>query len=100
MKLAAINDFVFIRLDAPKEQDGDIVIPVGARPRPNQGVVVAAGPGKQSSFTGDLIPMPVKEGDIVLIPGWAGSELEDPLDPTARPLTMLTATEIIAIIAP
>ena len=52
-----------------------IYIPETAQEKPQQGVVVAAGPGKYADLTGNLIPLSVKVGDQVLYSKYAGTEV-------------------------
>ena len=61
---------------APAEDKsaGGIILPDTAQEKPQQGTVVAAGPGKVSD-TGSLIEMTVKEGDKVLYGKYSGSEV-------------------------
>ncbi len=56
-----------------------IVIPDTAKEKPQQGEVVAAGPGRRDD-SGKLIPMEVKVGDRVLYAKYAGSEIKIGLD--------------------
>ncbi len=52
-----------------------IYIPETAQEKPQQGVVIAAGPGKYADLTGNLIPLTVKVGDQVLYSKYAGTEV-------------------------
>ncbi|MCX6167561.1 MAG: co-chaperone GroES [Sphingobacteriales bacterium] len=52
-----------------------IYIPETAQEKPQQGVVVSAGPGKYADLTGNLIPLSVKVGDQVLYSKYAGTEV-------------------------
>lgn len=93
--LKAINDHVLIRMAPVKTKEGVIDLPTAAQERPNQGTIVSAGEGTPHPATGERIPMPVKEGDQVLIPGYAGTEIDDLNGGT---LVLVTSAEIIAII--
>ena len=59
-----------------KEQksSGGIILPDTAQKRPQEGQVVAVGEGKVSD-TGEVLPIPVKVGDIVIYPEYGGTEV-------------------------
>jgi chaperonin GroES len=62
---------------APMEQDnvkGSIIIPDTAKEKPQQGKIVATGPGSVSD-TGDRVALEVKKGDVVLYGKYAGTEV-------------------------
>ncbi len=81
----------------PIEQEemtaGGIVLPETAKEKPQQGFVIAAGPGDRDE-DGDYIPMDVKVGDKVLFAKYAGTELK--LD--GKKLLILRETDLLAII--
>ena len=51
-----------------------LVIPDTAKEKPQQGEVIAVGPGRRSDDTGELIPMDVKVGDTVVYSKYGGTE--------------------------
>lgn len=63
--LRPILDRLIIELGLPADKAGMIVIPDKAKTAPNEGVVLAAGPGRYEN--GVLVPMSVKKGDRVLV---------------------------------
>ena len=75
LSLKPLADRVVVE-PAPAEDKsaGGIILPDTAQEKPQQGTVVAAGPGKLSD-TGSLIEMTVKEGDKVLYGKYSGSEV-------------------------
>ncbi len=75
LSLKPLADRVVVE-PAPAEDKsaGGIILPDTAQEKPQQGTVVAAGPGKVSD-TGSLIEMTVKEGDKVLYGKYSGSEI-------------------------
>ena len=75
LSLKPLADRVVVE-PAPTEDKsaGGIILPDTAQEKPQQGTVVAAGPGKVSD-TGSLIEMTVKEGDKVLYGKYSGSEV-------------------------
>ena len=52
-----------------------LVIPDTAKEKPQQGEVLAVGPGRRSEHTGELIPMDVAVGDVVLYSKYGGTEI-------------------------
>ena len=75
LSLKQLADSVVVE-PAPAEDKsaGGIILPDTAQEKPQQGTVVAAGPGKVSD-AGSLIEMTVKEGDKVLYGKYSGSEV-------------------------
>jgi len=62
------------RSDAEEKSAGGIIIAANAREKPMEGKVIAVGPGITSNVTGQIIPMNVKAGDMVLFAKAAGTE--------------------------
>src|SRR5207302_4273457 len=76
MKCRPLHDRVVVkRIDAEEKSAGGIIIPDTAKEKPQQGEVVAVGPGGRDE-TGKLIPIDVKAGDRVLFGKWSGSEVK------------------------
>jgi chaperonin GroES len=76
MKLVPLEDRVLVKLLETEEMTKTgIVLPDTAKEKPSKGKVIAVGPGKYSD-KGDLLPMSVKEGDIVVFAKYAGTELK------------------------
>ena len=76
MKLVPLEDRVVVKIiEQEQVTPTGIVLPDTAKEKPSKGRVVAAGPGKYSE-KGDMIPMPVKEGDLVVFAKYAGTELK------------------------
>ena len=76
MKFRPLHDRVLIKvLDSEEKTSGGIIIPDTAKEKPQEGEVVAVGPGAISE-TGKLTPMDVKVGDIVLFGKWSGTEVK------------------------
>jgi chaperonin GroES len=76
MKLVPLEDRVLVeRLEKEETTKSGIVLPDTAQEKPTKGKVVAVGPGKYSD-KGELIPMPVKEGDVVVFAKYGGTELK------------------------
>jgi chaperonin GroES len=76
MKFRPLHDRVVVkRLDAEEKTAGGIIIPDSAKEKPQQGEIVAVGPGGRDE-QGKLIPVDVKEGDRVLFGKWSGTEVK------------------------
>jgi chaperonin GroES len=76
MKLKPLGDRVLVKSAEEKEiKRGGIIIPDTAKEKPQEGVVVAAGPGKLDD-KGQRIPMNIKAGDRVLYGKYSGSEVK------------------------
>ena len=76
MKFRPLHDRVLIKvLDSEEKTSGGIIIPDTAKEKPQEGEVVAVGPGAINDG-GKLTPMDVKVGDIVLFGKWSGTEVK------------------------
>ena len=76
MKIRPLNDRVLvIRVEEEQKTQGGIIIPDTAKEKPQEGKVVAAGPGKVDK-DGNRIPMNVAEGDRVLFGKYADTEIK------------------------
>ena len=74
-KIQPLADRVVIKaLEETEQMRGGLYIPDTAKEKPQQGEVVAVGPGKLSD-TGDRIAMEVKEGDRILYGKYSGTEI-------------------------
>ena len=75
LSLQPLSDRVVIEAAAAEEKSsGGIILPDTAQEKPQQGTVVAVGPGKVSD-SGALIEMSVKEGDKILYGKYSGTEV-------------------------
>ncbi|WP_354067470.1 co-chaperone GroES [Bradyrhizobium sp. OAE829] len=71
-----LHDRVLVRrIDAEEKTAGGIIIPDTAKEKPQEGEIVAAGPGGRNE-QGQLIPIDVKPGDRVLFGKWSGTEVK------------------------
>lgn len=76
MKFRPLHDRVVVkRIEADEKTVGGIIIPDTAKEKPQQGEVVAVGPGGRDE-AGKLIPIDVKAGDRVLFGKWSGTEVK------------------------
>ena len=76
MKFRPLHDRVLIEIsDGEEKTSGGIIIPDTAKEKPQEGEVVAVGPGARTE-DGKITPMDVKVGDIVLFGKWSGTEVK------------------------
>jgi chaperonin GroES len=76
MKLKPLNDRVIVtRVEEEQKTAGGIIIPDTAKEKPQEGKIVAAGPGKLDD-KGKRIPLEVKKGDRILFSKYAGTEIK------------------------
>jgi len=76
MKFRPLHDRVVLkRIEAEEKTSGGIIIPDTAKEKPQQGEVVAVGPGGRDE-AGKLIPIDLKAGDRVLFGEWSGTEVK------------------------
>ena len=75
-KFRPLHDRVVVkRIEAEEKTAGGIIIPDTARENPQQGQIMAAGPGGRDDV-GKLIPIDLKVGDKVLFGKWSGTEVK------------------------
>jgi chaperonin GroES len=76
MKFRPLHDRVALRrVDSESKNSGGIIIPDTAAEKPQQGEVVAVGPGARNEG-GKIVPVDVKKGDRVLFGKWSGTEVK------------------------
>ena len=76
MHFRPLHDRVLVRrIDAEEKTAGGIIIPDTAKEKPQEGEIVAAGPGARNE-QGQLTPIDVKPGDRVLFGKWSGTEVK------------------------
>ena len=76
MKFRPLHDRVVIkRIEAEEKTTGGIIIPDTVKEKPQQGEVIAVGPGGRDE-SGKLVPIDVKVGDRVLFGKWSGTEVK------------------------
>ena len=93
MKLQPLEDRIVLRAsDAEETTVSGLVIPDTAKEKPQQGEVLAVGPGRRSEDTGEVIPMDVAVGDIVVYSKYGGTEIQ--ID--GEDLLILTSRDVLA----
>jgi chaperonin GroES len=76
MKFRPLHDRVLVRrIDAEAKSAGGIIIPDTAKEKPQQGEVVAVGPGARDE-AGKIVPLALQAGDRVLFGKWSGTEVK------------------------
>jgi len=95
MKFRPLHDRVVVkRIEAEAKSKGGIIIPDTAKEKPQEGEIVAVGPGGRDE-SGKLIPMDIKAGDRVLFGKWSGTEVK--LD--GEELLIMKESDIMGVIA-
>ena len=94
LKFRPLHDRVVVkRIDAESKTKGGIIIPDTAKEKPQEGEVVAVGPGGRDE-SGKLIPIDIKAGDRVLFGKWSGTEVK--MD--GQELLIMKESDIMGII--
>ena len=76
MKFRPLHDRVVIRrIEGEEKTKGGIIIPDTAKEKPQEGEVIAAGPGARDE-SGKLVPLDLRVGDRVLFGKWSGTEVK------------------------
>jgi len=94
MNLKPLDDRIVVRPnEAEQTTVSGLVIPDTAKEKPQQGEVLAVGPGRRSEQTGEVIPLDVKAGDIVVYSKYGGTEIT--VD--GEDLLILSSRDVLAI---
>jgi chaperonin GroES len=76
MTFRPLHDRILVRrIDADEKTAGGIIIPDTAKEKPQEGEVLAVGPGARDE-KGALQPLDVKKGDRILFGKWSGTEIK------------------------
>jgi chaperonin GroES len=95
LKFRPLHDRVVVkRVEAEQKTAGGIIIPDTAKEKPQQGEVIATGPGGRDD-AGKLIPIDVKIGDKVLFGKWSGTEVKRDGDD----LLIMKESDIMGVLA-
>jgi len=94
-KFRPLHDRVVVRrLESEEKTKGGIIIPDSAKEKPQQGEILAVGPGGRDE-SGKLIPIDLKVGDKVLFGKWSGTEVK--LD--GEELLIMKESDIMGVVA-
>lgn len=95
MNLQPREDRIVVRPGESEETTASgLVIPDTAKEKPQQGEVLAVGPGRRSENTGELIPMDVEVGDVVVYAKYGGTEIST----SGEDLLILSARDVLAVV--
>lgn len=95
MKIRPLHDRVVVRRQEEEETTaGGIVLPGSAKEKPNQGEVIAVGGGRILD-SGDVRPVDVKVGDVIVFGKYAGS---DTIEVDGEELVILSESDIKAVV--
>ena len=95
MNLQPLDDRIVVKPGESEETTASgLVIPDTAKEKPQQGEVLAVGPGKRSDQTGELIPMDVKVGDTVVYSKYGGTEIKY----GGEEYLILSARDVLAVV--
>jgi chaperonin GroES len=90
-----LHDRVVVRrIEAEEKSAGGIIIPDTAKEKPQQGEVIAVGPGGRDE-AGNLVQLEVKAGDTILFGKWSGTEVK--LD--GEELLIMKESDIMGVLA-
>ena len=93
MNLQPLDDRIVVRPSEAEEKTASgLVIPDTAKEKPQQGEVLAVGPGRRTENTGELIPLDVAVGDIVVYSKYGGTQITS----GGEDLLILNARDVLA----
>jgi chaperonin GroES len=94
MKFRPLHDRVVVRrVESEEKTAGGIIIPDTAKEKPQEGEIVAVGPGGRDE-SGKLIPIDLKVGDRILFGKWSGTEVK--ID--AEELLIMKESDVMGVI--
>jgi chaperonin GroES len=94
MAFRPLHDRVVVkRLEGEEKTKGGIIIPDTAKEKPQEGEIVAVGPGARDE-AGKLVPLDVKAGDRILFGKWSGTEVK--ID--GQDLLIMKESDILGIV--
>ncbi len=95
MTFRPLHDRVVVeRLEGEEKTKGGIIIPDTVKEKPQEGKIIAVGPGGRDE-TGKLIPLDVKAGDRILFGKWSGTEFKIDGDD----LLIMKESDILGVVA-
>ena len=93
MNLQPLDDRIVVRPTESEEKTASgLVIPDTAKEKPQQGEVLAVGPGRRAETTGEVIPLDIQVGDRVIYSKYGGTEIT--ID--GEEVLILTGRDILA----
>ncbi len=95
VRVRPLEDRVLVQLlEEEQTTASGLVIPDTAKEKPQQGKVIAVGPGKRSDQTGEIIPLDVREGDTVIFSKYGGTEVKV----SGEEYLILSARDLLAVL--
>jgi len=95
MAIQPLADRIVVKVSPPKETSkGGILIPEASKEKPQEGTIIAAGPGKAAD-NGTIVPLEVKAGDVVLFAKYGGVEITTD---EGEELLILKESDVLAIV--
>ena len=95
MKFRPLHDRVVVRrIEGEEKTKGGIIIPDTAKEKPQEGEVLAVGPGRFDDSGAKRVPVDVKVGDVVLYSKYGGTEVKY----SGEEYLVLSARDVLAII--
>src|ERR1700746_2775701 len=96
MNLKPLDDRIVVKPNEAEERTASgLVIPDTAKEKPQQGTVLAVGPGKRSEQTGEIIPLGIEVGETVVYSKYGGTELT--ID--GEDVLILNSRDVLGIVA-
>ena len=96
MKLVPLEDRIVVRTaEAEETTVSGLVIPDTAKEKPQQGEVLAVGPGRRAENSGELVPLDIAVGDTVVYSKYGGTEIT--ID--GEDLLILSGRDVLAVVA-
>ena len=96
MNLKPLDDRIVVEPSEAEERTASgLVIPDTAKEKPQQGKVLAVGPGRWSDDEGKHFPLDIKVGDTVLYSKYGGTEVSH----SGKDLLILTSRDVLAIVS-
>ncbi|MFW2332211.1 co-chaperone GroES [Ilumatobacter sp.] len=95
MNLKPLDDRIVVKPNEAETQTASgLVIPDTAKEKPQQGVVLAVGPGKRAESSGEVIPVDIEVGQTVLYSKYGGTEVAVDGDD----VLVLNARDVLAVV--
>ena len=95
MALKPLDDRIVVKPGEAEERTASgLVIPDTAKEKPQQGEVLAVGPGRRAEQSGELLPLDVAVGDTVVYSKYGGTEITD----GGADVLILNGRDILAIV--
>jgi chaperonin GroES len=95
MNLRPLEDRIVVKAaEAETTSPGGIVLPANAQEKPQEGEVLATGPGRFNEALGELVPMTISVGDKVVYSKYGGTEVTS----EGEDYLILTARDVLAVV--